>query len=59
MAAKSWDILVKPGQYCWMATRTPKANHHVDVAETLKLMGYLPYQLVSLPDFGTINSIVA
>ena len=43
------DIL----SYCWWF-RNPQQPP--GMYETLLIMGYLPYQLVSLPDFWTINS---
>ena len=38
--------------YCWWKTETTW-----DGAETLVIKGYLPHQLVSLPDFLSINSM--
>ena len=39
---------------CWWF-RNPKANHRTCMCAPLQIMGYLPHQLVSLPDFWSIN----
>ena len=47
---------VWPGWKSWLLGLMVSEITTWDGAKTLEIMGYLPYQLVSLPDFWTINS---